>query len=300
MFDIKIGTCIDAINSLETIPVLNPKGFESYELFFGKGQIASLDFEEFSKKVNEVKGDAVIGALGFYKNPIIDEGDRAELIKLIENAHYFGCDTIGAFAGGDPSLKNIEDNIPLFKKVWEPIVKLAEDKGVKIGFENCAGGGNIACLPYMWERMFDAIDSKNLGLEWEPAHALGALRDPIAEVRFWAKKVVHLHGKDGTNCKDLIAKYGINGLVPWHYDRTPGFGDTNWADIFTILLYNGFKGSCDIEGYHDLVHFDDMEWTGQLVALDYLKRCRGGLEYFYGPEKERGYQGNRRKKLGLE
>ena len=64
-----------------------------------------------------------------------------------------------------------EDNIPLFKKVWEPIVKLAEDKGVKIGFENCAGGGNIASLPYMWERMFDAIDSKNLGLEWEPAHA---------------------------------------------------------------------------------------------------------------------------------
>ena len=75
-------------------------------------------------------------------------------------------------------------------------------------------------------------------------------------------------------------------------------GDTNWADVFTILLYNGFKGSCDIEGYHDLVHFDDMEWTGQLTGLEYLKRCRGGLEYFYGPEKERGYQGNRQAKLG--
>jgi len=300
MFDIKIGTLIGASNAYESIKVLNPKGFESYELTFGENEVLNTDFEGLGKKIKEVKGDSVIGALGTYRNPILSEKDRTEVIKLIENAHHLDCSVVCAFAGGDPSLKNIEDNIPLFKKVWEPIVKLAEEKGVKLGFENCAGFNNIACLPYMWERMFDAIDSPNLGLEWEPAHALGALRDPIPELRTWAKKVVHLHGKDGTNCKDIIAKYGINGLVPWHYDRTPGFGDTNWADIFTILLYNGFKGSCDIEGYHDLVHFDDMEWTGQLVALEYLKRSRGGSEYFYGPEKERGYQGNRRKKLGLE
>lgn len=298
MFDIKIGTLISVRNCFETIPVLNPKGFESYELNFGENGVLSMDFEEFGKKLREVRGDSVIGALGYYRNPMINEKDKEEVIKLIENAHYLDCDTVGVFAGGDPTCSNIEDNIPLFKKTWEPIVELAESKGVKIGFENCAGGNNIACTPYMWERMFDAIDNDNLGLEWEPAHALGALRDPIAELRRWAKKVFHLHGKDGTNCYDVIAQYGINGMVPWHMDRTPGFGDTNWADVFTILLYNGFKGSCDIEGYHDLVHFDDMEWTGQLTGLEYLKRCRGGLEYFYGPEKERGYQGNRQAKLG--
>ena len=106
---------------------------------------------------------------------------------------------------------------------------------------------------------------------------------------------MHIHGKDGTVAWDVIREHGIHTSHPYCWNRTPGFGDTNWSDIFTILLQHGFTGACDIEGYHDPVHFDDMEWTAQVTSLDYLKRCRGGIEYFYGPEEIRGYQGKRKR-----
>ena len=87
----------------------------------------------------------------------------------------------------------------------------------------------------------------------------------------------------------------ITGTSPFCWNRTPGFGDTDWVDIFTILMQHGFVGSCDIEGYHDPVFFDDLEWSAQLTSLDYLKRCRGGVEFFDGPTEYRGYQGRRKR-----
>ena len=56
----------------------------------------------------------------------------------------------------------------------------------------------------------------------------------------------------------------------------PGFGDSNWADIVTELRKAGFKGSIDIEGWHDPVYKRELEMTGQVHGLNYLKRCRGG------------------------
>ena len=55
-----------------------------------------------------------------------------------------------------------------------------------------------------------------------------------------------------------------------------GFGDSNWADIVTELRKAGFKGSIDIEGWHDPVYKRELEMTGQVHGLNYLKRCRGG------------------------
>jgi CBS domain-containing protein len=37
-----------------------------------------------------------------------------------------------------------------------------------------------------------------------------------------------------------------------------------------------FIGSIDIEGWHDPVYRDELEMTGQVAGLNYLKRCRGG------------------------
>ena len=64
------------------------------------------------------------------------------------------------------------------------------------------------------------------------------------------------------------------GSIVWH--RTPGFGDTNWADLITILRMGGFVGSIDIEGWHGPVYRGELEMTGQVRALNYLKDCRGG------------------------
>ena len=58
--------------------------------------------------------------------------------------------------------------------------------------------------------------------------------------------------------------------------RTPGFGDSNWTDIISELRMAGYSGAIDIEGWHDPVYRNSLEMTGQIHALQHLKRCRGG------------------------
>ncbi len=297
MFDIKIGTLIPGTIAEELLPQLNPCGFETYELNFGIGP-SRQDLTEHAKKVLDLLDGREISALGVYGNTLMNESVQNGVANLIKSAHLYGCNRVGIFAGADET-KSVPDNIPRFKEVFEPLAKLAEDCGVKIGFENCGSGWdggsfNIAFCPEAWELMFDAVPSDALGLEWEPCHSVINLIDPIAQARKWAPKMVHIHGKDGTVAHDVIREYGIRGVHPFAWHRTPGFGDTNWADLITVLLQSGYMGSIDIEGYHDAVHYHDMEWTAQLTSLEYLKRCRGGVTFFEGPEYK-GYQGERHK-----
>jgi len=298
MFDISIGTLIPYNAASEMIPLLNPKGFECYELDFNGSVPENVDFSAYGEEILPRLEGRKISAIGFYRNPILNESDRHGLEVLIRNAKTLGCDVIGAFAGANPE-KTIPETIADFKRVGEPLAALAEENGVRIGFEGCGGGWyggswNIGYCPEAWELMFDAVNSQALGLEWEPTHAIEGLADPIAQLRRWAKKVVHVHGKDGTVAWDVIRESGINGPRPYVWNRTPGFGDTNWADIFTILLQSGFEGACDIEGYHDPVHYDDMEWSAQVASLEYLKNCRGGKVFFDAPGLYHGYQGKRK------
>ena len=82
---------------------------------------------------------------------------------------------------------------------------------------------------------------------------------------------------------DVIRSTGIRGGEPYVHHRTPGFGDTNWSDVITILRTAGYKGSIDIEGWHDPVYRGDLEMTGQVRGLNYLKECRGGAEFAPNP-----------------
>jgi len=247
-----------------------------------------VNWKRLAGEVREVLAgsDAVISSLGIFGNPLmkrpIDRQTLAGWKQCIDNAHLFGCDIVAGFAGrviGEP----IDKSIPAFKKVFGELAKRARDKGVRIAFENCQMGGtwksgdwNIAHGPAAWEMMFDAVPAKNLGLEWEPCHQLVSLTDPIPQLRKWAPKIFHLHGKDATVCWDVVREHGVVGPKPFAFHRTPGFGDSNWADIITILRQNSFVGSIDIEGWHDPVYRGELEMTGQVRGLNYLKECRGG------------------------
>jgi len=285
--DIRIGTLVPGPRAPEYIPQILGHGFESFSLTFGNDDV-DMDLQALAKRVASVLegSGVVISSLGVFGNPLgstpTDEKLRNLFIRAIETAHLFGTDVVAGFAGRVPGA-SIPDSIPRFKEIFGPIAQRAADCGVRIAFENCAMGGNwwtgdwnIAHNPDAWELMFDALPFDNLGLEWEPCHQLVQLIDPIPQLRKWAKKVFHLHGKDATIRWDVIREHGIQGNVPWCFHRTPGFGDTNWADIISELRLAGFRGSIDIEGWHDPVYRDELEMTGQVHALEYLKWCRGG------------------------
>jgi len=284
---IKIGTIVKADGAVSVIRQILPYGFESFEITFG-GSAVNIDLKKMAEEVKAVLAgsNAVISSVGIYGNPLENEPKDRETLKswelLIDNAHLFGTDLVCGFTGRVRG-KSIEESIPRYKEVFGGLSKIAKDKNVRLAFENCSmgwswksGDHNIAINPKAWELMFDALPAENIGLEWEPCHQMVQLIDPIPQLRKWVKKVFHLHGKDATICRDVILESGIIGPAQFAYHRTPGFGDSNWSDIITILRQNNYQGTIDIEGWHDPVYKKELEMTGQVHGLNYLKRCRGG------------------------
>lgn len=287
MNNIKIGTLVSVDNVRKIIPKLIPYGFETFSITFWE-TTGDWDLELLAKDVKEMlkETNCSISCLSVFSNPLLDTDKgidaRKSWEKLIHAAPLFGTDLVTGFAGRLPD-QPIEASIPKFKEVFTPLVQLAQEKGVKIAFENCSMNGdwqngdwNIAFSPKSWELMFEAIPYENIGLQWEPCHQMLQLIDPIPQLRKWADKIFSVHGKDATIAWDVIKENGISGCQDFAWHRTPGFGDSNWTDIISILRMFGFKGSIDIEGWHDPVYKGELEYTGQVYALNYLKNCRGG------------------------
>jgi sugar phosphate isomerase/epimerase len=264
-----------------------PYGFESFSITFWQ-TLGGADLKRMAAEVREALGQsgAVISSIGVYGNPLgekaIDETTRNGWRQLIEAAGLFDCKIVTGFAGRVVD-RPVPESMKRFAEVFGPLAKQAAGKGVCLAFENCEMGGdwqrgdwNIAHNPTAWEMMFNAVPMENLGLEWEPAHQMCALTDPLPQLRKWVKRIFHLHGKDATIHWDVIREHGIGGCRPFVFHRTPGFGDCNWTDVISELRQGGFTGSIDIEGWHDPVYRNELEMTGQVAALAYLKRCRGG------------------------
>lgn len=293
MKQIKIGTLIGSIEAERVIPQIIDYGFETYSLTFWQ-TTGSTDLAELAKKVRsftDPKG-ITISSLSMFGNPLTGTGENADTLagweRIIDIAHLFGTNLVTGFTGRIVD-QPIPESIPAFKKVFGELVRRAKDKGVRIAFENCDMGGtwergdwNIAHNPAAWELMFNAIPEDNIGLQWEPCHQMVSLIDPIPQLKKWVNKVFNVHGKDCTIEWDVIKEYGVHGSKQFAWHRTPGFGDTDWVRVISVLRGAGYDGSIDIEGWHDPVYRGELEYTGQLHALRYLKQCRGG-DYIPNP-----------------
>lgn len=287
--DIKIGTLVQGkgTNPAGYIKHILPYGFESFSLTFG-ATLGNIDLKHLAASIQEVLDGtgASISSLGIYGNPLEETPQDLETLHgwetLIDQAHLFGTDIVSGFTGRLRG-RSIDASIPRFKAVFEPLARRAADHGVRLAFENCrmegdwhSGDWNIAHDPGAWELMFDAVPADNLGLEWEPCHQMLNLIEPLPQLRQWVKKIFHVHGKDCTIKWDIVKTYGVHGPKAYAFHRTPGFGDCNWTDLISELRWGGFRGAIDIEGWHDPIYCDALEMTGQVHALNYLKRCRGG------------------------
>ena len=287
--DIRIGTLAGLGAGASYLKQVLPHGFESFQLTCWQ-YIGNVDVAETAKQVLDTLEDkAIISSLGLFGNPLQDDQSAKDWEVLIRNARKFNCDIVGGFAGALED-RPVPESMAKYTEVFGHLAKVAEGEGVRIAFENCDMGGtwerpkwNIAHSPRAWQMMFDAIPGDAIGLEWEPCHQMNSLIDPIPQLRQWLPRIYHLHGKDATIHWDVIKAQGIRGGFPVVHHRTPGFGDTNWTDIISILRGAGYRGSIDIEGWHDPVYSNDLEMTGQVFGLNYLKQCRGGA-YIENPK----------------
>ncbi len=142
-------------------------------------------------------------------------------------------------------------------KKWPPIVKFAEDHGVRIGIENCPmlftadewpGGKNLAHSPAIWRRMFEAIPSKSFGLNYDPSHLLWQRIDYVRPLREFADRIFHVHAKDARIDADRLSDVGILATpLQFHTPKLPGLGDVDWGRFFSVLTETGYDGAVAIE-----------------------------------------------------
>jgi sugar phosphate isomerase/epimerase len=259
----------------EVVRFASEEGFSCVELMcWPKGRaerryagVTHVDVVNFVKadaqNVNELLDSAgvQISGLGYYPNPLTPDAKEAKvytdhLKKVIAAARLLGINLVNTFIGRDWT-KSVDDNWPRFKKIWKPLVKYAEDRGVRIAIENCPmfftkdewpGGKNLAHSPAVWQRMFDEIPGQNFGLNFDPSHLVWQHIDYIKPLREFGDRIFHVHAKDARVDKDRLDRVGILATpLEYHSPKLPGLGDVDWARFLSVLGDTGYDGPVCIE-----------------------------------------------------
>jgi sugar phosphate isomerase/epimerase len=253
--------------------------------------VVGLNRDE-AARINELFRAASLGisGLGYYPNPLAPDPAEAQvyidhLKQVIQAAQLLGLNIVNTFIGRDWT-RSIEDNWPRFKEVWPPLIKFAEDHGVRIAIENCPmlfswdewpGGKNLAHSPAIWRRMFEEIPSANFGLNYDPSHMIWQQMDYLKPIREFAGRIFHVHAKDARVDHHRLDEVGIMAPpLAYHTPKLPGLGDVNWGKFFSELSDAGYTGPVCIE-------VEDRAYEGSLASRQaslvqsgrYLKQFMG-------------------------
>lgn len=254
--------------------------------------------EEAKRTLEAFNNKGLRLSLGAFENMIGgDEGERLKnqnhLLKLIRIAHLLGGDEnnvmVGTFVGYNHELGNqidgFQKNLDEYKRVFEPIIRYAEDLGVTVVYENCPMEGwrssrytstfnNLPGVLAARKLMYAMIPSKAHGEIYDPSHDIWQNTDPvevIEEMDIDRLKRVHVKTTRMLSSKGRIEWGGMYPMqqvnadlaqlagvsVPqsdWdrhHYTAMlPGFGgtdDMDWNSFVETLHDRGFSGPFEIE-----------------------------------------------------
>ena len=220
----------------------------------------SAEYVSYIKNYASEKGVA-ISSLAFYPNTMDSDPEKRQasidhLMKVINMSALLGVNMVTTFIGRMQD-KTVEENIEEFKKVWPPIIKFAEEKGVKVAIENCPmlftndqwpGGQNLATTPAIWRELFSIIPSDYFGLNYDPSHFVWQMIDYIKPIYEFKDKIFHVHYKDIKVYRDRLNDYGIMATpLKWMSPKLPGLGDVDWGKYVSALTDIGYTGCTCIE-----------------------------------------------------
>jgi sugar phosphate isomerase/epimerase len=247
-------------------------------------------------RADEIRGRCAaagvsISGLGYYPNlldpdPAVAEPAAAHFRRVVAAAPLLGVDTVNGFVGRDWR-RTVDDNWPRFLEVWRPLVRLAEEHGVRIGIENCPmlftadewpGGKNLFTTPAVWRRAFADLDSPAFGLNYDPSHFVIQGMDPLGPLEEFKGKLFHLHAKDVKLDRAAIADVGrFDFPLRWHQPRIPGYGEIDWGAFMAEVTRVGYDGPVCIEVEDDTF---GRSLAGRQRAL---RVARNALEGFFAP-----------------
>ena len=220
----------------------------------------SADYITYIKDYCAKKG-VEISSLAFYPNTMDGNLDKRQasidhLKKVINMSALLGVNMVTTFIGRDQT-KTVEENLEIFKEVWPPIIKLAEEKGVKVAIENCPmlfgadqwpGGQNLFTTPKLWRKMFELIESDNFGINYDPSHFIWQQIDYIKPIYEFKDKIFHVHCKDIKLYPDKLNDVGVMAY-PLEYmsPKLPGLGDVDWGKYISALTDIGYDSFVCVE-----------------------------------------------------
>ena len=227
-----------------------------------------------------------ISGLGYYPNPLAPDVEEAavavEHIKtVLRAAPLLGVTQVNTFVGRDWTT-TIDEQWAHFVETWVPIVAVAEEKGVRIGIENCPmiftgdewpGGKNLAATPQVWRRMFEEIPSPTFGLNFDPSHFIWQHMDYLKPLWEFKDRIFHVHAKDVRVDRDRLDDVGIMATpLEFHNPKLPGLGDVDWGRFFSVLSDTGYEGPVVVE-VEDRAYEGSLERRKQALtqSLRYLK-----------------------------
>lgn len=270
----KIGFLTNALRTLPLYEIADWAIKNDFE-FLEVGPHIPADKNIFKKVLSDI--DIRIIGLIFCRN--FQERDenlrmrfREELLRRVELVCEMGFDYITISTGLD-SEKSFEENIQLFSNFINPILEKCEAYNVKVAIENCPDTGNIATSPYRWERIFGAINYKNLGLCYDPSHLVRLMIDPYKPIYKFADKIFYIHIKDTEIDEEKLSFMGIVESRSWWRYRLPGFGRIDWNKFVLTLREAGFDGYLSIE-HEDPIWYgsEDKIKAGLILAKKYIQK----------------------------
>ena len=169
------------------------------------------------------------------------------------------------------SEKQIEDGFQYFGDMWNPILDVFDENGVKFALE--VHPTEIAFDIITAERALEAIGRREaFGFNFDPSHLLWQGVDPVKFIKTFPDRIYHVHMKDV-----MVTLDGTSGILSSYLDfgqpgrgwdfRSLGRGEVDFEEIIRALNEIGYDGPLSVE-WEDAAM--DRE-AGAQEAVDFVK-----------------------------
>jgi len=177
----------------------------------------------------------------------------------------------------------IEDGFAYFAKMWNPILDVFEQCGVKFALE--VHPTEIAFDIVTARRALDAIGNREVfGFNFDPSHLHWQMVDPVCFLNEFSDRIFHVHMKDA-----VVTLDGKSGILSSHLNfgqpgrgwdfRSLGRGGVDFEEIIRALNRIGYNGPLSVEwedsgmdreaGAKEACEFVNMiDFTPSKVAFD--------------------------------
>jgi len=193
------------------------------------------------------------------------EKKRAWAVEAMKNsartAKNLGVKVVNGFTGSSiwhmiysfppASDKMIEDGFTRFAQLWNPILDVFDECGVRFALE--VHPTEIAFDIVTAKRALEAIGGrKTFGFNFDPSHLLWQMIDPVKFLYEFRDRIYHVHMKDAA-----LQLNGRNGILSSHLNfgspergwdfRSLGHGSVNFEEIIRALNHIGYNGPLSVE-----------------------------------------------------